>query len=60
MFRVVTLVITKEFKIALFQYKGTQPMHCRKIRVDPMSIKRAKVDINLKSKKNKNTIDDSN
>ena len=44
----------------LFQYKGTQPMHYRKIRVDPMSIKRVKVDINLNSKKIKNTINDPN
>ena len=58
--RVVTFVISKEFKRALFQYKGTQPLFCKKIRVDPMSIKKVKVDINLKSKKIKNTIDDPN
>ena len=58
--RVVTFVISKEFKRALFQYKGTQPLFCKKIRVDPMSVIKVKFDINLKSKKNKNTIDDPN
>ena len=56
---VVTFVISKEFKRALFQYKGTQPSSRKKTRVDPISIKKVKiVDVNLKSKKFKNTIDD--
>ena len=56
--RWITFAISKEFKRALFQYKGTQPLSCKKIRVDPMSIKKVKVDVNLKSKKIKNSIDD--
>ena len=58
--RVITFAISKEFKRALFQYKGTQQLSCKKIRVDPMSIKKVKVDTNLKSKKGKNAIHDPN
>ena len=57
-FRIVTVIVSNKIKRALFQYIGKQPMKCKKIRVDPMSIKKVKDDINVKSKKIKNTVDD--
>ena len=56
--RIVTVIVSNEIKRALFQYIGNQPMKCKKIRVDPVSIQKVKDDINVKSKKIKNTIDD--
>ena len=48
---IVTVVMCNDFKRAVFQYKGEQPMKCHKIRVDPLSIEKVKLDINVKSKK---------
>ena len=57
-FKIVTVIISNEIKRALFQYIGKQPMKCKKIRVDPVSIQKVEDDINVKSKKIKNTNDD--
>ena len=56
--RSITAIFCEKFNRALFQYKGEQPKNHQRIRVDPLSIKKVKVDFNFKSKKIKNTIND--
>ena len=48
---IVTVKVSNEINRALFQHIGEQPMKCKKIRVDPVSIQKVKDDINVKNNK---------
>ena len=54
---IVNVKVSNEINRALFQHIGEQPMKCKKIRVDTVSIQKVKDDINVKNNKIKNTID---